>query len=97
MKMMLLVEMDTAAGNAVINEGRMKEVMDGILGKLKPEAAYFHARGGRRAMTLVVDCADEASLPSLAEPFWLELSASVESFPVMDAAQLAEGLSRLAP
>jgi len=34
-------------------------------------------------------------LPSLAEPMWLELGATVETIPVMNAEELAEGLSRL--
>lgn len=57
--------------------------------------AYFHTRDGRRAITLVVDAPDGATLPSLAEPFWLQLGATVEAVPVMNAEELGVGLGRL--
>ena len=96
MRMMLLIEMDTATSNEHIRSGRMSEVMGGLLGRLQPEASYFYARGGRRGFTLVVDAPDSASLPLLAEPFWLELNATVEAFPCMNGDELSEGLGRLA-
>jgi hypothetical protein len=95
MRVLLNVEIDTMKGNEVIEAGRMGDVMQGILGKLKPEASYFYARNGNRAFTLVVDAPDNASLPSLAEPFWVQLGARVEATPCMNAEELAEGLSRL--
>lgn len=73
----------------------MGETIQRILADLKPEAAYFHPRNGRRGMTMVVDTPDGASLPSLAEPFWLEPGARVEAVPCMNADELAEGLSNL--
>ena len=96
MRMMLVVEMDTEASNRAVADGTMGEVMERILSKLEPEAAYFHPRGGRRAFTLVVDAPDGASLPSLVEPFWLELNAHVDAFPCMNAEELREGLGRIA-
>ena len=95
MRMMLTVELDTPTANQLISEGRIAEVVDGVLRQLQPEAAYFYARGGRRAITLVVDAADAASLPSLAEPFWLQLNATVEATPCMNAEELRTGLARL--
>ena len=96
MRMLVNVEMDTDKGNEVIESGRMGELMQGILGKIKPEATYFYVRNGRRAFTVVVDAADNASLPSLAEPLWLELHAHVEILPCMTPEELGDGLSRLA-
>lgn len=95
MRMMLMVELDTQPANAMIKDGRIQEVLNGIVSQMKPEAAYFYARGGRRAFTLVVDAPDAASIPSFAEPFWLEANASVETIPCMNAEELQEGLSRL--
>ena len=95
MRMMMLVELDTQTANPLISDGRIKDVLDGIMSRLKPEAAYFHGRNGRRAVTLVVDAPDSASIPSLAEPFWQEANASVEAIPCMNAEELQEGLSRL--
>jgi hypothetical protein len=94
-RVLLNVEIDTEKGNELIEAGRMGEVMEGILSKLKPEASYFYPRNGRRAMTLVVESADNASLMSLAEPFWIQLGARVEAVPCTNADELREGLSRL--
>lgn len=92
---MLHVAFDTAKTNQMVPDGTMGSTIEGILGKLKPEAVYAHAQDGRRGMTLVVDAPDGATLPSLAEPFWLELGATVEVVPVMNAEELGVGLSRL--
>lgn len=46
-------------------------------------------------MIFVVDITDEASIPSLAEPFWPQLNATVDIHPCMNADELMEGLKRL--
>jgi len=92
---MLHVAMDTETSNRLVQDGTMGSTIEGILAALKPEAAYFHAQDGRRGFTLVVDAPDGAALPSFAEPMWLQLGASVEVEPVMNAEELAAGLSRL--
>jgi hypothetical protein len=43
----------------------------------------------------VIDAPDGATLPGLAEPLWLQLGATVEAVPVINAEELAVGLSRL--
>jgi hypothetical protein len=96
MRLMLHVAMDTQKTNQLVLDGTMGSTLEGILAKLKPEAAYFHAADGRRGFTLVIDAPDGATLPSLAEPMWLELGATVEVVPVMNAEELGVGLSRLA-
>lgn len=95
MRVLLNVEIDTAKGNELIGAGRMSEVMQAILTKLRPEASFFYPRHGARAFTLVVDAPDNAALASLVEPFWMELGARVEAFPCMNAEELEEGLGRL--
>jgi hypothetical protein len=95
MRLMLHVSMDTEKTNQLVLAGTMGSTIEGILAKLKPEAAYFHASDGRRGFTLVVDAPDGATLPSLAEPMWLELGATVTAVPVMNAEELGIGLSRL--
>jgi hypothetical protein len=92
---MLHVAMDTEVSNGRVEDGSMGSTIQGILEQLQPEAAYFYAKDGRRGLTVVVDAPDGAALPSLAEPWWLQLGATVEAIPVMDADELAEGLSRL--
>ena len=95
MRLMMHVAMDTETANQMVRDGSMGPTIEGILASLKPEAAYFYALDGRRGFTLVVDAPDGATLPSLAEPMWLQLGATVESVPVMNAEELGIGLSRL--
>ena len=95
MRTMLVVELDTETSNKQIAEGAMEKALDEVIGALKPEAAYFYAHHGHRAMTLVVDAPDEASIVSMCEPFWLQMNASVEAFTCMNAEDLRTGLSRL--
>ena len=95
MRTMLVVELDTEASNKTIAAGSMEKTMEELLGTLKPEAAYFYPHNGHRAMTLVVDAPDEASIVTLCEPFWLQLNAKVEAFTCMNADELRTGLGRL--
>ena len=95
MRTMILVELDTEAGNKQITDGSMGKSLEEVLGMLKPEAAYFYAHHGHRAMTLVVDAPDEASIVTMCEPFWTQLNANVEVTPCMNAEDLRGGLSRL--
>lgn len=95
MRTMLLVELDTEASSKSIADGSMSASMEELLGMLKPEAAYFYPHNGHRAMTLVVDMPDEASLVTMCEPFWTQLNAKVEAFMCMSAEDLRTGLQRL--
>ncbi|WP_327682865.1 hypothetical protein [Kitasatospora sp. NBC_00458] len=95
MRALLEIELDTATANEVIRDGAAAERLGRIIADLKPQAVYAFARNGRRCQIVVVDIADEASLPSLCEPFWLEFNASVDVHVCMDADELREGLSRL--
>jgi hypothetical protein len=95
MRTMLMVELGTEASNKHINDGDLSKTMDDVLGALKPEAAYFYAHNGQRAMTLVVDAPDEASLVTMCEPFWLNMDANVEVVSCMNAEELRNGLSRM--
>jgi len=95
MRTMLVVELDTDTCNKQIADGSLAKTMDEVMGTLKPEAAYFYAHNGHRAMTLVVDAQDEASIVTMCEPFWLQMNASVEAFTCMNADDLRTGLTRL--
>ncbi|MFJ8621676.1 DUF3303 family protein [Kitasatospora sp. NPDC093550] len=96
MRALLEIELDTAAANKLIGDGTMAEGLQQLLAQLKPEAAYFLPRNGRRGMVMVVDLQDEATLPSVVEPFWAQLNATVDIHPCMNTDELLEGLRRLA-
>ena len=95
MRVMLRVAIDTDRANRMMAEGTLGSTIEEILAGIGPEAVYFHTLGGRRAITLVADVPDGASMPSLNEPFWQHLGATVEVEPVLTADELGVGLSRL--
>jgi hypothetical protein len=63
--------------------------------RLQPEAAYFGPGSGVRTAYLVVNIDDPSQIPSISEPFFQEMGATVEFIPVMTADDLAKGLSML--
>jgi hypothetical protein len=68
--MLVDIQMPLEPFNARVKDGRAGQIIQSILAELKPEAAYFAARDGKRGGTIVVDVADASRLPSVAEPFF---------------------------
>lgn len=95
MRMMMKIEMDTAAGSKAIQSGRMPEFMQTMMDKVKPEAAYFGPEAGLRTAFIIFDMTDPSQLPAITEPLFSELNARVQIFPVMDRQDLERGLSEL--
>ncbi len=95
MRMMLKAQMDTAAASKAIQEGRMPTVMQTMMEKLKPEAAYFGPDGGKRTAFIIFQMDDPSQLPAISEPLFSEFNARVDIFPVMDRDDLERGLSAL--
>ncbi|MFF8938411.1 DUF3303 family protein [Streptomyces paradoxus] len=96
MRVMLKATLDTDKGNDAIQGGKMPQIMQEALEKLKPEAAYYGPCGGRRTCFMVFDMQESAQLPPLLEPFFNDLNADVEVFPIMNGDDLQKGLSQLA-
>jgi hypothetical protein len=95
MRMFLKVQMDVAAANQAIKDGRMAKIVDGFMTAAKPEGAWFTALDGKRTMVAVFDLTSPAQIPPLAEPFFAGLNATFDLSPAMDAADLQAGLSAL--
>jgi hypothetical protein len=95
MRMMLKAQMDTAVASKAIQEGRMPTVMQSMMEKLQPEAAYFGPDDGKRTAFIIFQMDDPSQLPAISEPLFSEFNARVEIFPVMDRDDLVKGLSAL--
>jgi hypothetical protein len=95
MRVMLKATLDTEKGNETIRAGKMPQIMQETMENLKPEAAYFGPEGGRRTCFMVFDMQDSSQLPPALEPFFTDLNAEVEVFPVMNSDDLQKGLSQL--
>ena len=95
MRTMVRITIPAEAGSQALKSGRMPQIVNESLTRLKPEAAYFTADRGNRVVYFFVDLKDQADMPSIAEPFFQELNATVEFQPVMNADDLKKGLTAL--
>jgi hypothetical protein len=94
--MLIDLEMPLEPFNSLVKNGTAGQIIQKILGDLKPEAAYFTARNGKRGGTIVLDVADASKIPAVAEPFFLYFNASVTFYPCMTPDDLARaGLEEL--
>ena len=85
----------TEESNAQVRDGRVGQALETILGSLQPEAAYFGPTDGKRGGYLVFNMEEASEIVAKLEPFWLELGATIELFPVMSADDLRAGLQSL--
>lgn len=95
MRTMLKVRLETAAANAAIGDGSIRDLVGRAMAELEPEAAYFYPEGGRRCALFVFEMTDSAKIPPVTEPFMLGLNAEIELTPVMNVDDLTGGLSEL--
>ncbi|MCX4693225.1 hypothetical protein [Streptomyces sp. NBC_01408] len=96
MRVMLRAHMDTPATNEGIKTGALPEAIKTLMGKVKPEAAYFGLHEGVRSCWIVFDLQDSSHLPPLLEDLFLQFNAELEVGPVMNAEDLAKGLAAMA-
>jgi hypothetical protein len=78
MRMVMLVQMPVEPFNTLVKKGTVAAKLQQALGDVKPEAAYFTERDGRRGAVLIVDVPEPSRIPALAEPFFLDFDATVE-------------------
>ncbi|MGY5630631.1 hypothetical protein EF919_16565 [Streptomyces sp. WAC02707] len=95
MRVLLKATLDTEKSNEVIRSGKMADLMEETIDRIKPEAAYFGTIDGRRTALLFFDMQDSSQMPPIGEPFFMELNAEVDVCPIMNGDDLAKGLSQL--
>jgi hypothetical protein len=94
--MMLRIHMPVDAGNSSVKDGTLPLTIQGLIEKLKPEAAYFYPDEGKRSALFVFDMQDAAQIPPLVEPLFIGMNAQVRLTPVMNAEDLRQGLGEAA-
>src|SRR5829696_8272671 len=95
MRTMVKFTLPTQETNPLVKDGSVGQTMETLLGKLQPEAAYFGPVDGKRGGFIVINMEEESEVVTKLEPLWLELGATVETFPVATADDLRAGLQSL--
>ncbi len=62
----------------VLKKGTIGKVLNGLMGELKPEAAYFSLNEGKRHIIMVVNVNNAGDFVRYAEPFFLQFNADVK-------------------
>jgi hypothetical protein len=93
--MMLKWTVPVEKGNTMVDDGSMGTVIEAVMAKAEPEAAYFMPLEGRRAGLLFFDMEEPADIAGIAEILFREADAAVEFTPVMNADDLKKALSSL--
>lgn len=95
MRMMVRVSIPVESGNKGIQDGSLPKTIATFMEQYKPEAAYFMVENGSRTGYFFLDVADATLMPSIVEPFFINLKAEIWLKPVMNAAELKAGLEKL--
>ena len=95
MRTLVRVEIPVESGSKAIVEGKMGKIVSDFVEKAKPEAAYFGTYQGKRTAYFVIDMQSSADMPPLLESLFIQLNASIDIAPVMNAEELRTGLSRM--
>jgi hypothetical protein len=96
MRTLATISLDTAAANAAIKSGELQKTLGSTLERLKPEAAYFGTKDGKRTAFIVFDLKSPADIPPIAEPWFMATEASVTFQPIMNGDDLRAGLEAFA-
>ena len=97
MRMLLQISMPVEKGNEAITSGALEQAVQSLMGEFKPEAAYFYPDAdGNRASFFVFDMEGSWQLPTILEPMFQKLDASVHITPVMNGDDLERGLKEAA-
>jgi hypothetical protein len=82
--------------NSLVRARKAGKIMNKILKEIKPEAVYFTEQNGMRTAVIIIDVAEPSSVPSFAEPFFLNFNADCEFRIVMSPEDLSKaGLEEL--
>jgi hypothetical protein len=86
-------------GDALIKDGSMGETIQSILEEIKPEAVYFTTMEGTRGGIIVINVDEASQIPSMTEPLFLGLGATMQMQPVMtpeDLGRASESMQQVA-
>lgn len=95
MRMMLRWTVPPEKGNEMVQDGSMGTIIETLMQKVHPEAAYFLPLDGDRGGMIFFDMKEPADIARLAETLFQGANAALEFVPVMNADDLKKALSSL--
>ncbi|MCJ7756542.1 MAG: panthothenate synthetase [Gillisia sp.] len=78
MKMLVNVTCPIEPFSSMVRDGTVGEILSQVIDAIKPESIYFTELEGNRGVVMVVDVKDASSIPSIAEPWFLNFEAICE-------------------
>ena len=94
MRTLMKVSIPVESGNKGVKEGFLPKTVTEFVDRVKPEACYFAAEGGKRTAYFIFDLKDPTMIPSVAEPFFMNLLAEIEMSPVMNLEDMKSGVEK---
>ncbi|HTS19690.1 MAG TPA: panthothenate synthetase [Verrucomicrobiae bacterium] len=88
MKMLLDVTFPNEPFNTLVRKGTAGKKIADVMEAIKPEAAYFSEKDGKRGVTMIVEVAEPSKIPGIAEPLFLTFEADVKLRIVMGPEEL---------
>jgi hypothetical protein len=92
MRMMLKASIPAKKGSKAYNNGKLQQTFQAAAEALKPEAMYFFPEDGKRTGLFIFDMEGSWQLPSIVEPMFQALGASVYVSPAMNGEDLERGI-----
>ena len=94
MRVMLKFTLPVEKGNQAFKDGSLGKMIEKLMAKIKPEAAYFGPSNGKRSGMMFFDLAEPSQIVEVAEPLFSNLNAEVEIVPVMNGDDLRKGIAK---
>jgi hypothetical protein len=92
--MMLKVSMPVEAGNRGVKEGILPKTVMRFVEQMNPEASYFFPEGGLRTALFFFDLENPEMIPTVVEPFFTHLNASITLTPAMNLEDMKAGVQK---
>lgn len=94
MRVMLKVVIPVEMGNKGIKEGFLPTTFMRFVETMKPEASYFLPEAGKRSGIFFFDLKDPSMIPTVVEPFFMNLNAAIELTPAMNLEDMKAGVEK---
>jgi len=77
-----------------IKDGSFPKTVMAFVKPMKPQASYFVAGGGERTACFFFDLKDPSMIPSVAEPLFMSLCASIDMAPALNLEDMKAGIAK---